>query len=73
MTPNLYEKGCSRRDFVLWTAVFAAVPSFAAAPDARFDAKDVWNSFVKAYWMDEKAQFRKHKGKDDVLYYVFLK
>ena len=67
MTPNLYEKGCSRRDFVLWTAVFAAVPSFAAAPDARFDAKDVWNSFVKAYWMDEKAQFRKHKGKDDVL------
>ena len=55
MTPNLYEKGCSRRDFVLWTAVFAAVPSFAAAPDARFDAKDVWNSFVKAYWMDEKA------------------
>ena len=59
--------GCSRRDFVLFTAAFAATPSFAAASGARFDAKAAWEAFVKAYWLPGKAQFRKHKGKDDGL------
>jgi len=57
--------GFPRRDFLKLAAAFAAVPSFAAAPAARgFNAKTAWEAFVRAYWMPEKSQFRKHKGKD---------
>ena len=67
MTPVSHGKGCTRRDFVLLAAAFAAVPSFAAASGTRFDAKAAWEALVKAYWLPGKAQFRKRKGNDDDL------
>ena len=56
---------CPRRDFVVASAAFAVLPVSADALDGRaFDAKAVWEAFVKAYWIPKRAQFRKHKGND---------
>jgi predicted alpha-1,6-mannanase (GH76 family) len=67
--------GVQRRAFLGGVAAAAATMAMPAGGVARLSpaarARLAFDAFVRAYWVEEKAYFRRHKGKDKPLDFWF--